>query len=155
MPDPISNPSHSAYEASDPSISSCEATVGRPPVTASGPPIVSIAPVVIEGDAGAQVLLRQYDSQTCATQLQDAKLACAGIGLGVLNALEGGPLTGIASAFVASVLCGKDLRAAYDCERDRAALAASRADVIDDCHERGGVVKPGASSNEIVCEVAR
>ena len=62
---------------------------------------------------------------------------------------------GLTGALHASVTCGKDLRAVYDCNQQNETLTASRAEVIADCHERDGIVKPGASQNEIICEVAR
>jgi hypothetical protein len=61
--------------------------------------------------------------------------------------------TGLASAFHASINCGKELRAVSDC-RDEAEVRRSNAElVVADCHDRGGAVSPGASSNEIICEV--
>ena len=156
MPHPISTTSRSVYEGLDPGMSSCEAPdTALPAAAASGPNVVSVAPVLITGDAGAQALVRQYDRHACSSELQSAQLSCPGIALGVLNVLEGGPLAGIASSLIASVLCGKDLRAAFNCEQDRAALATSRNAVIENCHEHGGVVTPGAASNEIVCQVPR
>jgi hypothetical protein len=155
MPDPISSTTHATYDTCDPTNASC-ADSGPPaaPSTASAP-VVTIDPVVITGDAGAQQLLRRYDSQTCSAQWQSAASTCPGIGLGVLNTLEGGPIVGIATALHASLLCGKELRAVFDCNEVAETLNASRAEVIGDCHDRNGVVKPGTSPNEIICEVAR
>jgi hypothetical protein len=69
--------------------------------------------------------------------------------------LEGGPIVGLATALHASLLCGKELRAVYDCNAVNEMLNVSRIDVIADCHDRDGVVKPGATPTEIVCEVPR
>jgi hypothetical protein len=155
MPDPISNTNRPAYEACDPSIASCADGPPPAPSTVTSTPTVTIAPVVITGDAGAQELLRRYDNQTCSAQRQSAELSCPAIGLGVLNTLEGGPIVGIAAAFHASLICGKDLRTVYDCNEQSEAVNASLAGVIADCHDRDGIAKPGASQNEIICEVTR
>jgi hypothetical protein len=155
MPDPISSANRSADETCDPTISSC-ADASRPslPATVTAP-IVTVDPVIITGDAGARELLRRYEGVTCSAQKQSAASTCPGIGLGVLNALEGGPIVGIVTAFHASLLCGKELRAVYDCNDRKETLDAARANAIADCHDRDGVVKPGVSSNEIICEVTR
>jgi hypothetical protein len=153
MPDAISNTTSSICDAS---IASCEEF---PPAAvasagAVGPAVVNLEPVVITGDAGAQELLRRYDTtQTCGAEKNTAWLSCPAIGLGVLNTLEGGPLAGLASSFHASITCGKDLRAFSDCRDQAEALQGSAVQVVADCHDRGGIVSPGASANEIVCEV--
>lgn len=153
MPDPISSTTPGAC---DPSIASC---ADFPPVPvgsagAADPAIVNLEPVGVTGDAGAQALLRQYDAtQACGTEKRTAALSCPAIGLGVLNAVGGDPLTGLATALHASVACGRDLSALSNCRDQAQALEASAAQVVADCHERGGRVSPGASANEIVCEV--
>lgn len=155
MPDPISSTNRSAYETCDLTTASCAES---PPVAPLGaqPAHVTIAPVVITGDAGAQELLRRYDSDQCAAPKQNAMLSCPAIGLGVSSLLEGGTLVASAlSALHASAVCGKDLRAVYDCNESSERLKESAAGVVADCHERDGLVKPGASLNEIVCEVSR
>lgn len=155
MPDPISNASRATYSSCDPTLSSCADSPPGSPSGGASPAVVTIEPVVITGDAGTQELLRRYDSQACAAEKQTAKLSCPAIALGVLNAMEGGPSTGLATAFHASVTCGKDLRALYDCHEQRDALQSSLATAIADCHERDGVASIGASPNELVCEVPR
>lgn len=154
MTDPVSTASRTSSNFCDPSVSSCAESGGAAALPAAAPAVVTIEPVVIRGDAGAQQLLERYDQQVCTEQKRSALLSCAAIGLGSLNALEGGEYTGVASAFHASVLCGKDLRSLYDCETQIESLRASARDVVDRCHEQDGVVKPGASLEEIVCEVA-
>jgi hypothetical protein len=153
MPDAISSTTPSVCDAS---VASC-ADFSPPAVAAAGavaPTIVNLEPVVITGDAGAQELLRRYDTnQSCGAEKHTAALACPAIALGVLNTLEGGRITGLASAFHASFICGEDLRAFSDCRDAAQALEASAHRVVSDCHERSGNVSAGASANEIICEV--
>jgi hypothetical protein len=154
MSTPISSTTPSVC---DPNLASCQSASPAVAATAAvvDSPVVSIEPVVVTGDAGAQALLRRYDeSKACRPEWQAAALACPAIALGVLNALEGGPLTGLASAFHASINCGKELRALSDCRDDAEVLRSNAEQVVADCHDRGGAVSPGASSNEIICEVA-
>ncbi len=149
MPNSISSSSPSGC---DPSIASCENSA--PDAVAGGPPIVNLEPVIVTGDAGSQELLRRYDaSAACNTEKQSALLSCPGIAAGLLNTWEGGPLAGAASSFHASIICGKDLRAIFDCHEQAEALQSSATQVVDDCHERGGSVAAGSSSREIRCEV--
>jgi hypothetical protein len=153
MPAPISS---STSTICDPSLASCVDSPPPPvaPVAAAAPSTVTIEPVVITGDAGAQALLRRYDAtQACGLEKQAAALSCPAIGLGVLNTLKD-PISGIASSFHAGLVCGKELRALSDCREQAEALQADAARVTDDCHARDGMVSPGAFSNEIICEVA-
>jgi hypothetical protein len=93
--------------------------------------------------------LRRYDaSEACGVQKNAAFLACVAIPVAIKDG-------GVASAFLASINCGKELRALSDCRDDAQALQSSAKQVIDDCHDRGGNVSAGASSNEIICEVTR
>jgi hypothetical protein len=149
MPDPISR---TTPPACDPSVASCE---DAPPSPAAVPASVTIEAVVITGDAGTQELLRRYESAAlCSNEKQAAlMLSCPAIGLGALNSIEGGPWVGVASAGLASIGCGKDLRALYDCHEHADILAEGARAIIDDCHERGGIAKLGSSLNEILCEV--
>jgi len=153
MPNPVSS---TAPSVCDPSIASC-ADFPPTPVASAGaasPSIVNLEPVVITGDAGAQELLRGYDaSRACGNEKRTAASSCPAIGLGILNAVEGGPLTGLATAFYASIGCGRDLRAFLDCRDESEALKSSAAQVVSDCHDHDGRVAAGASANEIICEV--
>jgi hypothetical protein len=158
MPDPISNAGYSNYSVCDPNIASCSDSPPASPVNPTNPTcptVVTIEPVVITGDAGTQELLRRYDSDVCTAEKQTAELSCSAIALGVLNAVDGARSSAVTTAFHASVICGKDLRALYDCNEQRDALQSSLATAIADCHERDGLVKIGASPTELVCEVPR
>jgi len=132
----------------DPHLASCaDSPPAVPAPTVSATPTVNLEPIVVTGDAGAQALLRSYDaSQACGTQPQTTGLACLAIVAGVVE-------SGILSAFVASINCGKELRALSDCRDEALALQSSATQVIDTCHDRGGTVSAGASRNEIICEV--
>lgn len=151
MPSPVSRTSSSTC---DPSIATCDDPRPEATPAAREPAVVTIEPVVITGDAGSQELLRRYDaSEACNAEKQSAALACPAIVAGVLNALEGGPWTGAVTSFHASVLCGKELRAVFDCHEGAEALQSSARRVVDDCHDLGGKVRAGSSNLEIACEV--
>jgi len=145
MPTPISS-SHSS--TCDPNLASCADSPATADAPATGSPAtVDVEPVVITGDAGSQALLRRYDeSKRCDTQEQGLLLACAAV---ATNAFESGP----ASAFLASIVCGSQLRALFDCRDEAEALQSSARQVIDDCHDRDGNVSASSSPNEIICEV--
>ncbi|HYQ27079.1 MAG TPA: hypothetical protein VER04_07665 [Polyangiaceae bacterium] len=66
MPDPISSASRSSCEICDPSSASCLDAPSAPPKASNVPSIVTIAPVVIKGDAGAQELA----SLACGKELR-------------------------------------------------------------------------------------
>lgn len=153
MPNPISSAGPSTC---DPGNASCAEFPPATPPAASGTAVVNLEPVLVTGDAGAQALLRSYDaSQACGQPRTDLYLACSAIVLGVANILDEGPIGGVASTFHASISCGKELRALADCRDEAQALQSSAAQLVDDCHERGGKVSAGALHNEIVCEVTR
>jgi len=88
---------------------------------------VTVPPVVITGDAGAQQLLKQHDAgrraSDCSQEGMNAALSCAKAGV----AAAGGALlattvvgAGVAGAatLLEAVSCGKDLRAFYDCKTE-------------------------------------
>ena len=139
----------------DPNLASCE---DAPPVPATPPAaepaVINLEPVLITGDAGSQELLRRYDaSRACGAEKQTALLTCPTIATSMLNGLEGGPWTGVAGAFHGSVLCGKELRALFDCHEQAEAQQSSARQVVEDCHDRGGTIRAGASAQELICEV--
>lgn len=145
MPTPISSSNPSTC---NPSTASCaDSPTAADAPRAGSPPTVDIAPVVIAGDPGAQALLRRYDaSGACGAQKNAAFLACVAIPVAIKDG-------GVASAFLASINCGKELRALSDCRDEAQALQSSATQVVDDCHDRGGKVSAGSSPNEIICEV--
>jgi hypothetical protein len=152
MPTPISS---TAPSVCDPNLASCESAPPEPAAGKTvGPPVVSIEPVIIMGDAGAQALLRRYDAgQACGQERQSAAASCPAIGVGIVNVWEGGSIAGLASSFHASLICGKDLRVLTDCREQAEILQSNAEQVIANCHDRGGTVGLGGSRNEIICEV--
>lgn len=139
----------------DPNLASCE---DAPPIAATpatgGSPVVHIEPVIITGDAGSQELLRRYDaSQACSAEKRSALLTCPAIATAILGGLEGGRWAAVAGAFHNSVLCGKELRSLSDCYEQAETLQSSAHQVVEDCHDRGGIVHAGSSAQELICEV--
>lgn len=120
MPTPVSNSS-----APVTTVPPETTPIGPPP---PAPPVVTIDPVYIEGDAGRQELLKRHAAATAAPQcVQETKEAVKGgalVGAGVLGTLgaaaAGGPL-GFAGAlvglFVMSEDEGEKLRHLYDCKK--------------------------------------
>lgn len=140
MPEPIQNNANSSVydpNACDPTIATC----AEPPPTRG---VVTIEPVVIEGDAGRQALLQKYDADRCRNDLGDAGLACAGL-------LAGAATMGPLGAFIGSVNCARVIVASEDC------VAQNRAyrEAADSCEARGGLPLMSARPNEIICEVPR
>ncbi len=99
--------------------------IGPPPAP---PPVVTIDPVYIEGDAGRQELLKRYTAATAAPQcLQETKDAVKGgvwVGGSVLGTLAGaatgGPMgfaAGLVALFLTSEDEGEKLRHLYDCTK--------------------------------------
>jgi hypothetical protein len=130
MPDPISSNS-SVYDPStqmsraddcDPSQASCAmpGALGSP----SSPREITLAPINIDGNAGAQVLVQRFEqarrAPNCATELKTAALDCTGAAATALGAVACfttviGAVAGVGLTFVNAANCGKDLRALYDC----------------------------------------
>lgn len=128
MPTPVSSPDSSYYDptaqftpAEGPGL--CGTASVAPP--SSSAPEVTVPPVLIMGDAGAQQLVKQLDSARqapdCSLEGANAALSCGKAGLvaagGVLltTTVVGAGLA-VAGTFAESVSCGKDLRAYYDCK---------------------------------------
>lgn len=89
--------------------------------------MVTIDPVVIEGDATVQQLVKKHAAveatRDCTTEARTAANTAGNIVVGVLGTLAGvstfGPFglaAGLAGLFKASIDTGKDLRAYYDCK---------------------------------------
>jgi hypothetical protein len=131
MTTPISNAQSSFYDPSaqlsstdgcDSSNASCGPSAE--PSSASARE-VTIPPVVITGDAGAQRLVKQLDEMRrtpdCSLEAKNAAVSCTKAGLAaaatVLASPSGaGAVIGVGVTFAESVSCGKDLRAYHDCE---------------------------------------
>jgi hypothetical protein len=120
MPTPVSS-SSAPVTTIPPEI----APIGPP---APPPPVVTIDPVYIEGDAGSQELLRRHAAANaapqCAQETKEAVKGGAWVGGGALGTLAGaatgGPL-GFAAGLVGLLLASEDegekLRHLYDCKK--------------------------------------
>jgi len=121
MPTPVSNVSAPTSPVS------LEITpISAPP---SRPPVVTIDPVYIEGDAGRQELVRRHGAATaaappsCAQETKEAVKGGAWVGASVVGTLAaaatGGPLgfaAGLVGLFLTSEDEGEKLRHRYDCK---------------------------------------
>ena len=143
MPDPIQSSSNSSVydpNACDPEIASC----AELPPPAPKNSVVTVEPVVIEGDAGRQALVQKYDADRCRNELGDAAIACATVGA----TAAGGSVVG---AFLASVNCARVMVAYDNC----VAQNRSYREATESCEARGGLPLMSARPNEIICEVPR
>jgi hypothetical protein len=130
MTTPISSTNSCYYDPNaqfTPADGACSG--GAPNVAAANPPAVSsevsIPPVVITGDAGAQELVRQHDAARepadCSLEAETAALSCGKAGLAAASGIVSTPTVigaGLAAAatLAQGVECGRDLRAFYDCK---------------------------------------
>lgn len=128
MPSPVSNTNASVYDPNaqfspaqgcDPSNASCGPSQPSP----SSP--VTIPPVVVTGDAGAQKLVKQLDASrqapNCSLEGLNAAVSCGKAGISaaggaLLATTVVGAAVAAAATFAESISCGKDLRAYYDCK---------------------------------------
>jgi hypothetical protein len=125
MTTPVSNANSSFYDPNA-QFSSVDgsATSGLSP-DAPPPREVTVPPVVVTGDAGAQHLVKQHDAARqapdCSLEGKNAALSCAKAGVaaagGALLATSiFGAAVGAAATFVEAISCGRDLRTYYDCK---------------------------------------
>lgn len=131
MPNPVSSANSSYY---DPNAQYTPVDGPAPGSAASAgasnapgaPSEVSIPPVVIGGDAGAQHLMKQHgvalQRPDCSLEGASAAVSCGKAGLVAATGLLVSSTTiigtglAVAATFAESVVCGKDLRAYYDCK---------------------------------------
>ena len=131
MTTPVSNTNRSFYDqnaqftpvaGNDP-----DSAISCPLAEAPPPREITLPPVVITGDAGAQQLVKQHDAARqapdCSQEGTNAALSCAKAGI----AAAGGALlastvvaAGVAAAatLAEAFTCGKDLRTYYDCKTE-------------------------------------
>lgn len=117
MPTPINSANGSRqFSASE---------VSEPQAGASGSPVLTIEPVVIEGDAGAQALVKRYDEGSVpACQAQTAKAMEGAVPLAsdfamALVSPAAGPVAvgvALANLFHSAFEEGGKLRNLYDCK---------------------------------------
>ena len=151
MPDPIQSTPSSVYDpnACDPAITSCAASPPRSEV-------VTVEPVVIEGDAGKQALLQQYDANQCWSKRGDAALACGTVVAGAIGTAVTSP-TGVGLAIgatmttMAAANCVRLVTEYDNCiEESRSKREAAAA-----CEAKEGIPLLSATGNEVVCLVER
>jgi hypothetical protein len=127
MTTPISNANSSFYDpnAQFTPVGGNDSTSGTSGCSPEVPRELTLSPVVITGDAGAQQLIKQHDAASrapdCSQEGKNAALSCAKAGV----AAAGGAVlattvvaAGVAAAatLLEAVSCGKDLRTYYDCK---------------------------------------
>ena len=121
MPTPISPANSSVYDPTAQFSPVSGPKESSPPSAAE----VTLAPVVIQGDAGAAELVKRYDASSpppsCSLAGANAALSCgkaavAAAGGLVISSTGLGAAIGVAAAFTESISCGKDLRSYYDCK---------------------------------------
>ena len=129
MTTPVSNANSSYYDPNaqfSPIDGSAPSSASSGPSPEPPPPReVTIPPVVITGDAGAQQLVKQHDvahrAPDCSLEGKNAALSCAKAGIAaaggaLLSTTVVGAAVGAAATFVEAISCGKDLRTFYDCK---------------------------------------
>lgn len=163
MPDPIqSNGNSSIYDpamemslagACDPSTTTCAV---QPRATEN---VVTVEPVVVEGDVGMQALLRRHAADQCFDEKGDAVLSCAVTVLAATKALVtastrvGLPMAvleaGIASLSAAN--CARVVVAYQACVEQNEA----RSEAATRCAAESGTLVVSERADEPVCLVER
>jgi hypothetical protein len=161
MPEPISsNANSSVYDRAqlmsdascDPSTTTCGPPPPSPPVN-----VVTIEPVLIEGDAGPSELVAAYDKANRPAPQCKSEAAAAAIGCGTAAfsaaATVGTSITGVGLVAGAGVTAANLVNCWYliDNYTECREVGAARAAAADRCEERGGVPLSGALDNELVC----
>jgi hypothetical protein len=128
---------------------------GESLAAAKGTPVVTIPPVHIYGDAGAQELVRRFTatSPECLPERHVVADATESVGVGVATTIAGAPTAwgaaaGLAATFHASRQTGEALAGLMSCE-DR---VLNRQEAVADCEARGGSVVSQTES-EVECLV--
>lgn len=125
MPSPISSNDSCVYDPNA-QLSSTENLGASPGVNPVSPAPVTIPPVTIVGDAGAERLIEQHDAargRECSLEALNATLSCGKAGLaaagGVLmSSTLVGAAVGLGVTLAESVSCGKDVRAYSECKSE-------------------------------------
>jgi len=131
MTTPVSNANSSFY---DPNAQFSPVGGNEPDSATSGPSPaaspsreITLSPVVITGDPGAQQLVRQHEAARqapdCSQEAKDAALSCAKAGItaaggSLLATTVVGAGVAVAATLAEAFSCGKDLRTYYDCKTE-------------------------------------
>ena len=125
MTTPVSNANSSFYDPNAQFSPIDGSATSGPSPDAPPPREVTVPPVVVTGDAGAQHLVKQHDAARqapdCSLEGKNAALSCAKAGVAaaggaLLSTTIVGAAVGAAATFVEAISCGKDLRTYYDCK---------------------------------------
>src|SRR6478736_2691528 len=125
MPNPVSSPNSSYYDPEAQFTPADGAQCVAASSESAAPREVTIPPVMITGDAGAQQLVQRHDAARkqpdCSIEGAEAALACVKAGAAAASVLVSAPTlvgTAVVAAvtFAEAISCGKELRAYYDCE---------------------------------------
>ena len=124
MTTPVSNANSSFYDPNA-QFSPIDGSATSASPDAPPPREITVPPVVVTGDAGAQHLVKQHDAARqapdCSLEGKNAALSCAKAGVAaaggaLLSTTLVGTAVGAAATFVEAISCGKDLRTYYDCK---------------------------------------
>ena len=126
MTTPISSTNSSFYDPNA-QFSPVDGSAPSDPLSQAPPPReVTIPPVVIMGESGAQQLVKKHDAARtapdCSYEAKSAAVVCAAAAAtaaqGALTSATGvGVAVGAAAALIAGIACGKELRTYYDCKQ--------------------------------------
>ena len=104
--------------ACDPAAQSCPSTAPAAASSLAVPPrVITLEPVYVEGETGAQKLFDDY----CAAEKLSATVACGKAAIASVGAASTAPVPVLfAGALVGAVFegvsCGKELASVYNCE---------------------------------------
>lgn len=118
--------------------------------------MVTLKPIVIDGDAGTQALLKKFDQNQCQNDKGAAALACATmVGTAALTGLSAptgaGLVVGASITVANAVNCARLVSTYNDCVDG---VQAQR-EAIASCETHGGMPLQGAYEGELVCLVPR
>lgn len=164
MPEPIQSSANSSVydpgtemslaDACDPSVSTC---ADQPPTSKN---VVTVEPVVVEGDAGVQALLRRHAADQCLDEKGDAVLSCTVTILAGAKAVVTAS-TRVVGLPVVVLEAGIAALAAANCARVVVAHQAcvekheARTDVGVQCRAEGGTLTVNEGAGELLCLVER
>lgn len=160
MPEPINSSGNSSVH--DPTsemslVDGCDpsaATCGPPPVASN---VVTLDPVVVEGDPGVQALLRRHAADQCLSEKGNAVLSCSVAVLAATKAVVtastgvGWPVAVLEGSIAAlnAANCARVVVAYQDCVDKHEA----RAQAAVTCEADGGSLVVNERADELVCLV--
>lgn len=157
MPDPVQSTANSCVY--DPNLEMLGAIGCDESIATCGPSaavqreVVTIEPILIQGDAGAQALLKQLDTKRCLSQAGDAVLSCAVtmVAAGGASATGVGLGAALAAASLGAANCARVVTAYDDCVSEQQA----RREASQACEAKDGLPLLTADNKTLVCLVER